>query len=86
MKHAGPNTLKTLAPVLRQLRKRRLLVEKRPGAFYLRSKAFLHFHEDPAGIFADVKEEILTFKRYRARTSREQKKLLCRVDQCLNKR
>jgi hypothetical protein len=31
------------------------LVEKRPGIFYVSGKAFLHFHEDPAGLFADLR-------------------------------
>jgi hypothetical protein len=31
------------------------MVERRPGVFYVKGKAFLHFHEDPAGIFADIK-------------------------------
>jgi hypothetical protein len=82
MKHAGAETLKTLDPVLRQIRKHAVLVEKTPGAFYLRSKAF-HFHEDPAGIFVDLKENLLTFTRYRATTGREQRNLLNRVDRCL---
>ena len=47
--------LKSLAPVLDRLRALPGLVEKRPGVFYRRSKAFLHFHEDPAGFFADVR-------------------------------
>lgn len=83
MKHAGPDTLETLDSVLRQLRKRQLLIERRPGSFYVRSKAFLHFHEDPAGIFADMKEDLRTFTRYRVTTSVEQRKLLSRVERCL---
>ena len=31
------------------------LTERTPGTFYRRSRAFLHFHADPAGIFADVR-------------------------------
>ena len=31
------------------------LTEKKPGVFYRKSRAFLHFHEDPAGLFADVR-------------------------------
>ena len=31
------------------------LVEKRPGIFYRKSKAFLHFHEDSSGVHADVR-------------------------------
>lgn len=31
------------------------LVERSRGVFYRRSRAFLHFHEDPTGLFADVR-------------------------------
>ncbi|WP_329633339.1 hypothetical protein [Phenylobacterium sp.] len=31
------------------------LKEKSRGVFYRRSKSFLHFHEDPTGLFADVR-------------------------------
>ncbi len=31
------------------------LQEKQPGVFYREGKAFLHFHEDPAGLFADLR-------------------------------
>jgi len=64
MKHAGPETLARLDPMLRKLRKRDSLVERTPGSFYLKSKAFLHFHEDPSGIFADLKENVSGFTRY----------------------
>jgi hypothetical protein len=84
MKHAGRRTLTTLEPVLRALREHPVLVEKSPGAFYVKSKAFLHFHEDPAGLFADVKEDLLTFARYRVSTRAEQKELLARVKRCLS--
>ena len=32
------------------------LVEKRPWIFYVKGKAFLHFHEDRAGLFADLRQ------------------------------
>jgi len=31
------------------------LAEKRQGVFYYRGRAFLHFHEDPTGLFADLR-------------------------------
>ncbi len=55
MKHAGPNALDALELVLEQLRAIDGLKEKSRGTFYRKSKAFLHFHEDPAGFFADLK-------------------------------
>jgi len=56
MKHAGPDALDALEPVLAQLRAIDGLKEKSRGAFYRGSKAFLHFHEHPAGFFADLKK------------------------------
>ena len=32
------------------------MVEKKRGVFYFKSRAFLHFHEDPKGMFADIRE------------------------------
>ena len=55
MKHATTETLASLEPLLGSIRKIAGLTEKSPGIFYRRSSAFLHFHEDPAGIFADIK-------------------------------
>jgi hypothetical protein len=55
MKHAGQAALAIIEPMLIELRKLEGILEKRPGVFYRKSAAFLHFHEDPAGIFADVR-------------------------------
>ena len=60
-------------PLLIELRKRAALREKATGVFILKSKAFLHFHDDPAGIFADVKLDLKTYSRVRATTITEQK-------------
>ena len=83
MKHAGPAALETLAPLLEKLRKRAAMREKKPGIFYLRSSAFLHFHEDPAGFFADAKIGT-DFLRMRVSTRAEQKALLAAIDHFLN--
>jgi hypothetical protein len=53
MKHATAESLAGFGDLLEQLRRIPGLVEKRPGVFYRKSRAFLHFHEDPAGLFAD---------------------------------
>lgn len=55
MKHAGPAALDSLEPLLGAIRTRDRLQEKRRGVFYRGGKAWLHFHEDPAGMFADLK-------------------------------
>lgn len=55
MKHATAGALDQLEPLLARLRSLPGLVEKSRGVFYRRSRAFLHFHEDPRGLFADVR-------------------------------
>ena len=55
MRHAGQAALDALEPLLARLRALPGLTEKSRGVFYRKSKAFLHFHEDPAGLFADLR-------------------------------
>lgn len=57
MKHAGDQALDRLEPLLDQLRALPGMVEKKRGVFYRKSKAFLHFHEDPQGLFADIRDD-----------------------------
>jgi hypothetical protein len=57
MKHAGAAARDALEPVLAQLRTIEGLKEKSRGTFYRGAKAFLHFHEDPVGFFADLKKD-----------------------------
>jgi hypothetical protein len=83
MKHAGPQTLAALEAMLRVLRAQGTLVERTPGSFYRKSKAFLHFHEDPAGIFADIKIDGDKFTRLPVSTQDEQARLLKVVDRAL---
>jgi hypothetical protein len=84
MKHAGKGALRQLGMVLDALREHGTLAERTPGSFYLRSKAFIHFHEDPSGLFADVKEDLVSFSRYRATTRKEQRALVVRIKKCLD--
>jgi hypothetical protein len=86
MKHAGPGTLSLLAPLLNRLRAHPMLVERTPGSFYLRSKAFLHFHEDPAGPFADVRLDGTRFTRLRVCSEQEQRAMLAAVAALLDER
>ena len=83
MKHAGPATLERIGPLLRKLRSRPALREARPGVFSLKSRAFLHFHDDPSGIYADVRFSA-EFVRLRVTTRSEQADLLDRIDCCLS--
>ena len=54
MKHATREALALLDDLLERIRAREGLKEKSAGVFYRKSRAFLHFHEDPAGVFADL--------------------------------
>jgi hypothetical protein len=56
MKHATQSALDALEPLLVELRGLPGLIEKSRGVFYRKGKAFLHFHEDPKGLFADVRD------------------------------
>jgi hypothetical protein len=59
MKHAGAAALDALEDLLAAIRARGALPggfkEKQRGVFYRQGKAWLHFHEDPAGLFADLR-------------------------------
>jgi hypothetical protein len=79
VKHARPETLAALEPMLRQLRKDATLVERTPGCFYRKSKAFLHFHEEASGTYADVKLNGEDFTRMRVSTSQEKARLLALI-------
>ena len=79
MKHAGSATLSSLEALLAKLRSLPGLVEKKPGIFYVKAKAYLHFHEDPAGIFADVKLSRDEFERFPVNTKHEQESLFMHV-------
>ena len=83
MKHASQKALESLDDVLRPLRAHRALVERTPGSFYFKSKAFLHFHEDPAGLFADVKLDGTTFQRMGINTRPEQDRFVEAVKNAL---
>ena len=76
MKHARADTLETLEALLSGIRRLSGLTERKPGIFYFKSKAYLHFHEDPSGIFADIKLSNDEFLRYPVNTAQEQQALL----------
>ncbi|HKW83075.1 MAG TPA: hypothetical protein VJN68_04910 [Burkholderiaceae bacterium] len=77
MAHASPEALKPLLPLLRQLREIKGLTERQPGTFYLRSNAFLHFHDDQGTLYADLKKAGgMGFERYALDTPPQQRKLV----------
>ena len=76
------STLEVLAPLLSVLRSFLALEEVRPTAFHLDGRDFIHFHEEPPGLFADVR---LSKGRVRMSvvTRSEQGELLERIEEKL---
>jgi hypothetical protein len=80
MKHAGKDSLDRIEPLLSQIRGLKRFNEKSRGVFYAKSRAALHFHEDPAGVFADVRRPgEAEFERFRIDDPAGQAALLARL-------
>ena len=75
MKHATSPSLDQLEELLTALRAIPVLKEKARGVFYVRGRAFLHFHEDPAGLFADMRPAA-EWQRFPVNTEAEHSRLL----------
>jgi hypothetical protein len=82
VRHAREDALDRLEPMLTELRAVPELREKKRGTFYRGSRAFIHFHEDPTGLFADVRFRE-DFERFDVTTVAEQKKLVRDVHSAL---
>jgi hypothetical protein len=82
MKHAGDEALSSLADLLDEIRCCEGLKEPKRGIFYRKSSAFLHFHEDPAGLFADLKVDG-EYQRFHVNTAAERRALLRRIAQVI---
>ncbi|HEV2361707.1 MAG TPA: hypothetical protein VGS21_08390, partial [Acidimicrobiales bacterium] len=54
------------------------LRERKTGTFYRGSKAFIHFHDDPVGLFADVRLAD-SFERVEVTSEAQQAALLERI-------
>jgi len=67
--------LDQLEDLLAAIRTLRDLKERSRGVFYRRSKSFLHFHDDPAGLFADLRRGS-DFERYKVSSAAERQQFL----------
>ena len=76
MKHATDTALDKLEPLLKRLRTFESLSERKRGVFYHRSRAFLHFHEDRSGLYADIRLSGDDFDRFKVETAAEREELL----------
>jgi hypothetical protein len=79
MKHAGAETLNLIEPLLAEIRTRPGLTEKKRGSFYRKGRAWLHFHEDGAGLFADLRAPA-NWVRMRVSDPGEQRTLIAALD------
>jgi hypothetical protein len=84
MKHAGPEILDRLEPLLGELRKRAGLKERSRGCFYRGNRGFLHFHEHGTELFADVRLRD-DFELLAATTEKDRLALLRKVDAALKR-
>ena len=84
MKHAGPEALSALGALLDEIRRGEGIVERRPGVFYRKGRAFLHFHEDSSGLHADMRSGA-AWERVRVETRAERQALLSRLGEALSK-
>jgi hypothetical protein len=83
MKRAGVTTLERIAPLLKELRAHWALRERTPGHFFLGRQEVLHFHADPAGVFADLRLSS-GFVRLPATTAADQADILERIEECVD--
>jgi hypothetical protein len=82
VKHADVRALEAVSDLIENLRRRRNLVEKKLGIFYVKGRAFLHFHKDPTGLFADLRHSD-DWQRFPVNDPGECARLLAAVDRTL---
>jgi hypothetical protein len=85
VRHATPDDLDRLEPLLAELRKLPGLRERKRGYFSRESRAFLHFHEDAGDFYVDVKLDS-KFQRMRVTSRSEQAGFLVQVQGALAQR
>ena len=82
MRHARAAALDALEDILTALRGHEELRERKRGIFDRKSAAFLHFREDPAGLFAELRVDG-AFEWFPVNTSRERRDLRTHVARLL---
>jgi hypothetical protein len=75
-------SLDQIAPLLEVLRAHPALEEVRPLMFHLHGRDFLHFHDYPDGVAADVRLATRVV-RMRVASEVEQAELLGQIEDCL---
>ena len=83
VRHATPEDLDQVEPLLAALRGVPALRERKRGSFSVGRRAFIHFHADDTGaLYADVRFED-AFERVGVTSAEERKDLLARVQNAL---
>jgi len=82
MKHTDVRALEAVSDLVENLRRRGILVEKPLGTFYTNGQAFLHFHKNPTGLFADLRQGD-DWQRFPVNHPDECESLLAAVDRAL---
>jgi hypothetical protein len=82
VKHADVRALEAVSDLIENLRRRGNLVEKKLGIFYFKGRAFLHFHKDPTGLFADLRHGD-EWQRFPVNDPDECARLLAAVDRTI---
>jgi hypothetical protein len=75
-------SLDAIAPLLAVLRAHAAVDEVRPLTFHLQGRDFVHFHDDPGGVEADVR---LPSGVLRMRVASDPVGLLGHIEECLAK-
>jgi len=81
MGHAGDAALDRIEALLGELRATDGLTERKRGNFARGSRAFLHFHANPSGVYADVRLD--AWERFRVTTRAEQRRFVALVRKAL---
>src|SRR5262245_35886239 len=81
MRHVTNEDLDRLETLLQQVRAVAGLIEKKRGVFYLKSRAFLHFHEHEGVAYADVRLTDGDFTRLAVQTAKDRKHLVSAIRQ-----
>ena len=77
MARAGAEALRTLQPLLRQLREIKGVKEMQPGVFHARRDAFIQFHDEGGVLHADLKKPGGSgFDRFPLASPADQRKLV----------
>ena len=84
MEHADAATLDTLEELLGAIRERDGVRDRRRGYFYHKGRALVHFHQDPAGLYADLHDGSEWY-RLRVSEPEERKRFLAALDEAVQK-